>query len=62
MTFVHAFGGCDNTSAVFGQGKLSILKLLEEPKAAREEADVFLQKNMSTEAVCGAERKIFVML
>ena len=22
LTFVHAFGGCDTTSAVYGQGKL----------------------------------------
>ena len=62
LTFVHAFGGCDTTSLVYGQGKLSILKLLEKSKAAREEADVFLQKNVSPEAVCEAGRKIFVIL
>ena len=38
LTFVHAFGGCDTTSAICGQSKLSILKLLEKSKAAREEA------------------------
>ena len=37
LTFVHAFGGCDTTSAIYGQSKLSILKLLEKSKAAREE-------------------------
>ena len=47
LTFVHAFGGCDTTSAVYGQVKLSILKLLENLKGARVEADVFLQKNIS---------------
>ena len=62
LTFIHAFGGCDTTSEVYGQGKLSILKLLEKWKAAWEEADVLLQKNVSPEAVCEAGRKIFVML
>ena len=62
LTFDHAFGGCDTTSGVYGQGKLSILTLLEKSKAAREEADVFFQKNLSPEAVCKAGRKIFVML
>ena len=35
LTFVHAFGRSNTTSAVYGQGKLSILKLLEKSKAAR---------------------------
>ena len=62
LTFVHVFGGCDTTSAVYGQGKLSILTLLKKSKAAREETDVFLQKNVSSETVCEARRKIFVIL
>ena len=62
LTFVHAFGGCNTTSAVYAQGKLFRLKLLEKSKAAREEADVFMQKNVSPEAVCEAGRKMFVML
>ena len=57
LTFVYAFSGCDTTSVVYGQGKLSILKLLEKSKTAREEADVFLQKNVLQEAVCEAGRK-----
>ena len=61
LTFVHAFGGCDTTSAVYGQSKLLILKLLEKSKVAREEA-VFFQKDISPEAVCEAGRKIFAML
>ena len=28
LTFIHVFGGCDTTSAIFGEGKLSILRLL----------------------------------
>ena len=61
LTFVHAFGGCDTTSVVYGQSKLLILKLLEKSKVTREEA-VFFQKDISPEAVCEAGRKISVML
>ena len=62
LTFVHIFSGCDTASAGYGQGKLSILKLLEKSKAGREETDVFLQKNVSPELVYRAGRKIFVIL
>ena len=47
-SFVHAFSGCDASSAVYEQGKLSILKLLEKSEASREEADVILQKKCFT--------------
>ena len=59
--FAHAFGGCDTTTAVYGEGKLSILKLLEKSVAAREEADVFLQKDRYTETICKAGIRIFVV-
>ena len=39
-----------------------ILKLLGKSNDAREEADVFLQKNVSSEATCEPGRKIFVVL
>ena len=47
---------------MYGLGKLSILKLFEKSKAARVEADVFLQKNSSPEAVDEAGKKLFVLL
>ena len=40
LTFIHAFGGCDTTSATFGLGKISILKLMEERNDARKAARV----------------------
>ena len=33
LTFVHAFGRSDTTSAVYGQGKLSIFKLFGKIKS-----------------------------
>ena len=62
LTFIHAFGGCDTTSAVFGQGKLSILRLLEKRDDARKLADVFLNKDSTQDQICNAGLKLFVML
>ena len=62
LTLVNAFSGCDTTSAVYGQGKLAILKLLERFKAAMEGTDVFLQKARAPERTCEAGIRIFIML
>ena len=48
VSFVHAFSGCDTSSTVYEQGKLSMLKFLEKSEASREEADVILQKKCLT--------------
>ena len=29
LLFIHALGGCDTTSALFGQGKTAVLKFVE---------------------------------
>ena len=67
MTFIHAFGGCNTTSAIFGQGKLSILRLLANKNkrrstAAREAADVFCDPNATPDQIGAAGFKIFVLL
>ena len=62
LILVHDFFECDTTSAVHGQGKLSILKLLEKSKATRWKADVFLQNDKTPETICEASIGIFVML
>ena len=58
MTLFHVFSGWDTTSAAYGQGKLPILKLLKKSKGAREEADVFLQKNRTPETIYEAGARI----
>ena len=67
MTFIHAFGVCDTTSAIFGQGKLSILRLLANKNkrrstAAQEAADVFCDPNATPYQIGAAGLKIFVLL
>ena len=51
ITFSHAFGGCDTTSAIFGLGKLSILRLIGKSDAARQAADVFLKNDSTPENI-----------
>ena len=62
ITFIHAFGGCDSTSAVFGHGKLAILRLIEKSKSAQELADVFMCKDSTQDSVSTAGMKLFVLL
>ena len=67
LAFIHAFGGCDTTSAIFGQGKLSILRLLSSKSkkrslAAREAADVFCASNATPEQIRAAGLRTFVLL
>ena len=58
MTFVHAFEGCETTSTIYGMGKISILKLLEKSKSAKQYAEVFLEEDLSHDEICDAETKI----
>lgn len=62
ITFIHAFGGCDTTSSIYGKGKTSILRLLEKSKDARQEADIFLKENCSPQVICTAGTKLFVQI
>ena len=51
LILVQAFGECNITSAAYVQGNLSVLKILEKFKAAREEAHVLLEKDRTTEKI-----------
>ena len=62
LTFIHAFEGCDTTSAIFGLGKMSILKLIEKRNVARKAADDFVSRSSSPEDGGEAGSKLFVML
>lgn len=62
ITFIHAFGGCDTTSAIFGQGKLSILKLIKKNAASRAAADMFLKNDSTPDEIGEAGVKLFISL
>ena len=61
FTLVLDFGGRDTTSADHGQGKLSVMKLLEESKAASRKTSLFLLKGKTQEAIYEAAKRIFVI-
>ena len=62
LTFIHAFGGCDTTSATFGVGKMAIMKQVEKKKIARQVASVFLSPESTQENIGEQGAKLFVML
>ena len=51
LTFLHAFTGCDTTSATFGFGKVSIMQALEKKKFIRDAARVFLNPGSTQEQI-----------
>ena len=62
MTVLHAFTGCDTTSATYGLGKVSIMRALEKKKSIRDAARVFLNSGSTQEQIGLAGNKIFVSL
>ena len=56
---IHAWGGCDTTSAVFGQGKCRILKLAQKSQEVRQWCAVFAQEDATRDAVGEAGERIF---
>ena len=62
MTFLHAFTGCDTTSATYGCGKVSTMRALEKKKFIRDAARVFLNPGSTQEQIRLAGNKIFVSL
>lgn len=56
ILFVHAFSGCDTTSALFNQGKIRFLKTLEKNPTLTEAIQVFDDPNAElTEVVAAGE-------
>jgi len=62
ILLIHAFGGCDTTSAIFGQDKTSIMTLLRRNKLARNAAETLVKSGASISEVGEAGIKLFVLL
>ena len=58
---IHAFGGCDTTSAVHDKGKSGILRLVQRSKRAQELCKVFMETS-TTEVVGTVGVELFVLL
>ncbi len=59
---IHAWGGCDTTSAVFGHGKCRILKLAQKSQEVRQWCAVFAQEDTTRYAVGEAGERIFISM
>ena len=58
ILFVHAWSGCDSTSATFNKGKLSIMKLFKINAIVKLSSD-FLARNQSKDKVEAAGEHVF---
>ncbi|KAK6183990.1 hypothetical protein SNE40_006544 [Patella caerulea] len=60
ILFVHAWSGCDTTSATFGQGKLGVLNLLRRDEDLVQCAKVFQStKNQDHQLITETGEKVF---
>ena len=59
---IHAWGGCDTTSAVFGHEKGRILKLAQRSQEVRQWCAVFAQEDASRDAVGEAGERMFISM
>ena len=59
LLLVHAFGGCDTTSAIHNKG---ILNLIQTSKEARDLADMFMNPASSQLQIGQAGIRLFVLL
>jgi len=62
LLLIHAFGGCDTTSAIQDKGKAAILNLIQNSKKARTIADVFMDPESSRKQIGNAGVELFVLL
>lgn len=60
ILFIHAFGGCDTTSAIFRKGKLTIAKLVMKNPSLQNVSDVFYSPTSTHDAIANAGEKMFL--
>ena len=62
IPFIHAWSGCDTTSATFGHGKTNLLKKLKRCPEIREIGDTFYCQRSSQEEIIKAGNRLFVLM
>ncbi|GBN49720.1 hypothetical protein AVEN_212933-1 [Araneus ventricosus] len=60
--FIHAFSGCDTTSALFGTGKTKFCSLLEESRHLEEKIQVFFNSEATFDQVAKAGETFLIHL
>ena len=62
ILFIHAWSGCDTTSATFGQGKTTLLKKIKESQEMQQISTLMSDSNAMTEDIGSAGIRLFVHL
>lgn len=62
ICFIHAFTGCDTTSALYKQGKSKLMRLLKNSSTLRSHAEVFNENYASQDELSEAGGKIVLAL
>ena len=62
ILFLHAWSGCDTTSATYGHGKTSLLKKITSSKDLRDLSLIVSNPEATAEEVGAAGIKIFILL
>ena len=61
LLFIHAWSGCDTTSAIFNQGKAAILRKLEKSEEVQGISRLFNCDNVTQEQVAEAGLRLFAL-
>ena len=51
LLFLHAWSGCDTTSATFGHGKTSLLKRIKESKEMQQISSLMSEHSATAEQI-----------
>ena len=62
LIFVHAWSGCDTTSATFGQGKASLLKKLKESEVLQDISLLMSDPHATAEQIGKAGIQVFIAM
>ncbi|KYN12193.1 hypothetical protein ALC57_15644 [Trachymyrmex cornetzi] len=62
IAFVHAFSGCDSTSALFNQGKIKLLNILKQNTQLNEIVEIFREENADSHNISEAGERVLAAL
>jgi hypothetical protein len=62
ILFLHAFSGCDTTSALFNQGKMKFINVLRKNPDLNEIIQVFKNPNANPEIIAKAGERVLLEL
>ena len=62
LLYLHAWSGCDTTSATFGQGKIGLMKKLKQSKDVQAIAELMMDHNATVEQVGEVGIRLFVIV